>query len=287
MKYKEGNENKKHFFEWNSRSATIMINAAVVLVIVIIAMVVQLRHLDKKEKSEKSIESSTVASEQPTKEPESEPDPTPTVERLRKDLDKDKPMVALTFDDGPYDKVTDRLVKTLAKYDSRATFFVVGNRVEKYGDALKNAYDHGNQIATHSYDHSDMSKMKKFGIKKQLTRSVKVMKKITGQGPEMLRPPYGNVSTSMRKNVNMPMIYWSVDTEDWKSRNKKKILKRCQVISDGDIVLMHDLYPTTADAIEILIPRMQKKGFQFVTVEELFYYKGIDAADGKVYYSGK
>ena len=83
------------------------------------------------------------------------------------------------------------------------------------------------------------------------------------------------------------MIYWSVDTEDWASRNSKKILKKCKSISDGDIVLMHDLYPSTAEAVEKLVPKLRKKGFQLVTVEELFYYKGIDAEGGKVYFSGK
>ena len=83
------------------------------------------------------------------------------------------------------------------------------------------------------------------------------------------------------------MIYWSVDTEDWASRNKAKILKRCKSIKDGDIVLMHDLYPSTAAAVEKLVPKLRKKGFQLVTVEELFYYKGIDAKGGKVYFSGR
>jgi peptidoglycan/xylan/chitin deacetylase (PgdA/CDA1 family) len=103
----------------------------------------------------------------------------------------------------------------------------------------------------------------------------------------MLRPPYGTVNQKMRSTIDLPMIYWNVDTQDWSSRNKKKILQRCKQISDGDIVLMHDLYTTTADAVEVLVPRLKKKGFQLVTVEELFYYKGIQAKGGKVYYSGK
>lgn len=289
MKYQEGNEEKKEkkFFESNSRSLTLIINAAVVLVIVIIAMAVQLRHLDKRDKGEKTIESRAAATETPAVEPEATPEPTPEIERIRKDLDKDKPMVALTFDDGPYDKVTNRLVKTLAKHDSRATFFAVGNRIDRYADAVKNAYEHGNQIATHTYDHRDLTTLTRSGIKKELKKSSNTTKKVIGQGPAMLRPPYGDVNDTMRKTVNMPMINWDVDTEDWKSKSKKEILKRCKVIEDGDIVLMHDLYSTTADAVEILVPRMRKKGFQFVTVEELFYYKGIDAEKGKVYYSGK
>ena len=202
-------------------------------------------------------------------------------------IDPNAPMVALTFDDGPYDRVTNRIVKVLAKNDSRATFFVVGNRVERYADAMKNAFNKGNQISTHTFDHGDLSKMKKKQIRRELARAFRVMKKINGEEPTMLRPPYGNVNDKMRRTIKIPMIYWSVDTEDWASRNSKKILKKCKSISDGDIVLMHDLYPSTAEAVEKLVPKLRKKGFQLVTVEELFYYKGIDAEGGKVYFSGK
>ena len=202
-------------------------------------------------------------------------------------MDHNERSVYLTFDDGPYDRVTNRIVKVLAKNDSRATFFVVGNRVERYADTMKNAFNKGNQISTHTFDHGDLSKMKKKQIRRELTRAFRVMKKINGEEPTMLRPPYGNVNDKMRRTIKIPMIYWSVDTEDWASRNSKKILKKCKSISDGDIVLMHDLYPSTAGAVEKLVPKLRKKGFQLVTVEELFYYKGVDAEGGKVYFSGK
>lgn len=83
------------------------------------------------------------------------------------------------------------------------------------------------------------------------------------------------------------MYYWSVDSEDWKSRNTKKIIKQCKSIRDGDIVLMHDLYPTTAAAVEKLIPSLVKKGIQLVTLDELCYYKKLNVKPGKVYYSGR
>lgn len=279
------------------KSVWIMMSAAVVLGVVIIAMVVQLVRLNRQgeqlntqTKTEASVDKSgkKAAKSGKTKETAA-PQETqaPAVEHIRQDLDPDKPMVALTFDDGPYDRVTNRIVKVLAKNDSRATFFVVGNRVERYADTMKNAFEKGNQIATHTFDHGDLSKMKKKQIRRELKRAFRVMKKINGEEPTMLRPPYGNVNDKMRQTIKIPMIYWSVDTQDWASRNSKKILKRCKSISDGDIVLMHDLYPSTAGAVEKLVPKLRKKGFQLVTVEELFYYKGIDAKGGKVYFSGK
>ena len=291
-----GNKGKDRKEQGDSRSIWIMISAAVVLGIVIIAMAVQLERLNRQGertksqiKTEASVDQekkNTKEAEKPagTKEPEEEKI---RVEHIRKDLDPEKPMVALTFDDGPYDRVTNRIVKVLAKHDSRATFFVVGNRVERYADTMKNAYNKGNQIATHTFDHGDLSKMKKKQIRRELKRAFRVMKKINGENPTMLRPPYGNVNDKMRQTIRIPMIYWNVDTEDWASRNKDKILSRCKSIKDGDIVLMHDLYPSTAAAVEKLVPKLRKKGFQLVTVEELFYYKGIDAKGGKVYFNGR
>lgn len=290
-----GNKGKDRREQGDSRSIGIMMSAAVVLGIVIIAMAVQLVRLNRQgeqDKAQVKTEASVdqkkndkkAAEPSEAKEPEETKVP---VEHIRKNLDPDKPMVALTFDDGPYDRVTNRIVKALAKHDSRATFFVVGNRVERYADTMKNAYQKGNQIATHTFDHGDLSKMKKKQIRRELKRAFRVMKKINGENPTMLRPPYGNVNDKMRQTIQIPMIYWSVDTEDWASRNKAKILKRCKSIKDGDIVLMHDLYPSTATAVEKLVPKLCKKGFQLVTVEELFYYKGIDAKGGKVYFSGR
>lgn len=279
----------------DSRSIWIMMSAAVVLGIVIIAMAVQLVRLNRQGeqdenqlKTEASVdqEKKNKKAEKPseTKKPQEEK---VSVEHIRKNLDPDKPMVALTFDDGPYDRVTNRIVRVLAKNDSRATFFVVGNRVERYADTMKNAFQKGNQIATHTFDHGDLSKMKKKQMRRELKRSFRVMKKINGENPTMLRPPYGNVNDKMRQTIQIPMIYWSVDTEDWASRNRDKVLSRCKSIKDGDIVLMHDLYPSTAAAVEKLVPKLRRKGFQLVTVEELFYYKGIDAKGGKVYFSAR
>lgn len=296
MDYQDLKKRIKKFLNHNNRSVIVMMNAAIVLVVVILSMVVQLVHLNNQEKQQGLMESRASDVGQTLSEPVSvkpqisEISKEEAEDRIRNDLDNNKPMVALTFDDGPYTEVTNQLVKSLAKNDGRATFFVVGNRVEKYKDyakAMKNAYKHGNQIATHTYAHSDLSKMSKAQIKKEMSLAVQTIRQVIGQEPTMLRPPYGNTNERMRKNVHLPMIYWSVDTQDWSSRNTEKVLERCRYIQDGDIVLMHDLYPTTAEAVKKLIPRLKKKGFQLVTVEELFYYKGIQAEEGKSYYNGR
>lgn len=306
---KDSKNNNEDFFRGDRHTLVIMINAVAVLIVVIIAMAIQLVHLNNKEKAKDSTVDTALAvvsapaagegqedgankekagSRRDEKEEGSDISaPGLQVETIRKDLDSNKPMVALTFDDGPFGKVTDRLVKILAAHDSRATFFVVGNRIHKYPDSLRRAYENGNQIATHTFDHGDLSKMTKAQIRRELRMASEETKKVIGTGPTMLRPPYGTISKRMRATIKLPMIYWNVDTQDWSSRNKKKILLRCKGIQDGDIVLMHELYSETASAVATLVPRMKKRGYQFVTVEELFYYKGIQAEGGKVYYSGK
>lgn len=206
---------------------------------------------------------------------------------LRDGLDPDKPMVALTFDDGPYTPVTGKILKVLKKYDARATFFVVGNRVPQYEDIVKQAYEQGNEIATHTHNHANLTKLSRKGIKSEMNKSKKVIKDAIGCSYSTLRPPGGSINDTMRSVIKVPMIYWSVDTEDWKSREAKSVLSECTVIQDGDIVLMHDLYSSTADAVKKLVPRLVKEGYQLVTVDELLYYKGINAKGGKVYMSGR
>lgn len=206
---------------------------------------------------------------------------------IRKDLDPKKPMVALTFDDGPYTPVTSRILKTAGKYDAKVTFFVVGDRVSTYAKVMKKAYRQGHQIASHTYHHVNLTKLDSAGMLKELDESNTAVKQVIGREMSAIRPPEGAVNDLMRKTFKIPMIYWSIDTEDWRSRDASQILQKAKKIKDGDIVLMHDLYPSTADAVQSLIPRLKKKGFQLVTVDELFYYKKIKAEGGKVYFSGR
>lgn len=281
------------------RHRIILLNSALALIVILIVLVVQVISLNTKTKERESKQ--TVANnsdtipekDQPeaTTPPEPTPSPTPepdgSAKWLRMDLDPKKPMVALTFDDGPYTPVTKRIVKALKDNNGKATFFCVANRIPSYSDTVEQAYDNGFQIASHTYEHVILTSADKKKIKYQINKANQTIKKVIGCEATALRPPGGAVNDKVRNTVSLPMICWNVDSEDWKSRNTKTILKRCDDISDGDIVLMHDLYPTTAAAVEKLAPRLKKKGFQMVTVDELLYYKGIKAKNGQVYYSGK
>lgn len=268
-------------------------NTAVALIIVIVVLAVKAmmpgKHVEKHDDKVASVASkAAVEAAMPTATvvPGEVAQVSGPDKWVRKDLDPSKPMIALTFDDGPYTKVTRKILKVLKQNNGRATFFIMGNRVEMYSDTLQMAYDQGNQIGSHTYDHKDLREMSVKGIEKELNKTNQEVKKVIGCETTALRPPYGNVNDRMRKTIKVPMIYWSVDSEDWKSRNVNKVLKRCKSVQDGDILLFHDLYPSTAGAIKKLVPRLVKQGYQLVTIDELFYYKKIDAKGGEVYYSG-
>lgn len=287
----------------------ILVGIAAVLCIIILILSIQLWKVSKSKNKQQEINTSSDNLVKPTPEPEDanqpenedkeekedkkdkekKPEKEDKVERIRKDLDPDKPMVALTFDDGPYDKVTNRILKVLKENNGRATFFVVGNRLATYHNVMEKAYEQGNQIGNHTYSHDNrtLNGLKPKKAKTEVAKANKLIKKYTGKAPGALRPTYGAANSSVRKMVKkmgMVLICWDVDSEDWKSKNKKKILKRMKSLADGDIVLMHDLYGTTADAVEELVPKLTKKGYQLVTIDELFYYKEMKQKPGQIYY---
>ena len=192
--------------------------------------------------------------------------------------------VALTFDDGPSTVNTPKILATLKKYDAHATFFVVGNRVEAGAEVLKQEVAQGCEIANHSWDHSNLSKMKMKKVNWQYDKTANLVKKVSGADMTFLRPPYGAISNTMRKKLKHPMALWSVDTLDWKLKNAKKIFKKLKKdVSDGDIILMHDIHPTTADAVELIIPWLQKNGYDVLTISELMERRGVKPQNGKAY----
>ena len=201
---------------------------------------------------------------------------------LRK-IDKNKKMVALTYDDGP-SIYTPRVLKTLKENNAVATFFVVGNRVPTYSDTVKKAHDMGCEIGNHTYEHKSLPNLSETEVKRQISKTNKEVKKAIGEKPVIMRPTGGATNTNIKKWVGMPSIIWSVDTLDWKTRNadstRRAVLNR---VKDGDIVLMHDLYSATATASETIIPELVRRGYQLVTVSELAECRGGMKETGAYY----
>lgn len=192
--------------------------------------------------------------------------------------------IAFTFDDGP-GNYTDKLLTSLNKYHSKATFFVLGNRLNTYKKELKRAFDLGMEIGSHTWDHKNLNTLSKSAVKSEISKTKKEIKKIIGEYPTLLRPPYGNFNKNVSKNAGVPMIYWSVDTEDWKHRNTKYVSKYILSHShDGEIILLHDIHSTSVDGFIKALPTLKKKGFELVTVSELYQIKGKKLKNGKMYY---
>lgn len=199
-------------------------------------------------------------------------------------LDPKKPMIALTFDDGPgYNDVSDRILDVLEKYNAKATFFMVGQNAANQPKNLKRKVKLGMEIGNHTNTHAHYgNNVTKDDIKK----ASDAIYKACGVYPTAFRSPGGNTTKTILaecKAEKMPLYYWSIDTLDWKNKDAKKIYNSVMKnVSDGDIILMHELYPSTADAVEKLVPALIKKGYQLVTCEQL-----IHAKSGKAPKSGQ
>lgn len=188
---------------------------------------------------------------------------------------KSDKMVAFTFDDGPsYNTI--KIVNTLVKYDSKATFFLVGNKIEKYAKTMDVLVKNGMDIGNHTYSHKELTKLSDKEILKEIDLTNEVIYNKTGIKPMFLRPSYGAMNKRIKKLSTMPIIIWNIDTLDWKYYNSNKIKdKILKYVSDGDIILMHDTYVATLNAVEMVIPELKKQGYKIVSVSELFKYNGI------------
>lgn len=202
----------------------------------------------------------------------------------RENLDVTKPMVALTFDDGPSQQ-TMRIVSCLLAYNSVATFFCVGQNVDAMRQTVRSVRDFGMEIGNHSYSHPDLAKLKPDGIRWQMDACSNAIYNAIGEYPTLCRPPYGSIGKDVLPSVGMPSVLWSIDTLDWQTRNAEKTVEAIlSSVKDGDIILMHDLYKETADAVEIVVPKLIEAGFQLVTVSELAQFRNQTLTSGMKYH---
>ena len=206
-------------------------------------------------------------------------------EKQTRKIDPSKPMVALTFDDGPNNTATPKILDTLEKYGAVATFFDLGTCIKAYPKVVKREEALGCEVESHTYSHQNLNTLSANKIKKDMSKAIKVYTDVLGHKPTLVRPPYGNANSTVRSTIQYPLINWDIDTLDWKSRNAESILKEIHKYSDydGRIILMHGIYTSTAEAVEILVPELIEKGYQLVTVSEMAKYKNVTLKPGKVY----
>lgn len=203
-------------------------------------------------------------------------------------LDPGKKYVALTFDDGPFETVTPRILDILKKYNARATFFVLGFRAKEHPEILKRAVAEGHEIGSHSYGHPRFTELSPAKMAEELRKTDEVVANATGKVPAVFRPPYGEYNETVKATVDKPIITWSVDTRDWEHQNPAMILENIQrLVKNGSIILMHDTLPTTAEGLESVLKWLSEQGYEFVTVSELLGFSANPglAQPGKVYNS--
>lgn len=193
-------------------------------------------------------------------------------------VDPSRPMVALTFDDGPRASVTGRILDSLQQNGGRATFFMVGTNVDANAAVIRRMAEQGCEVANHTNDHKYLTKIGAEGIRSQVEAVNQKITSACGVSPVLMRPPGGYIDSgalSVLGSVNMPAIMWSIDTRDWQHRNAQKTIETVlSQVKDGDIILMHDIYEPTADAAQVLIPELTARGYQLVTVSELASFRG-------------
>ncbi len=202
-----------------------------------------------------------------------------------KDYDPDKPMIALTFDDGPSTSTTNDLLDILEANNAKATFFVVGDNLgENTADILKRMVSLGCEIGNHSVSHEQLTTLDRDGIVNQIEPNNEKILELSGRPCRLIRPPYGSVDENVKATVNQPLILWDIDSLDWKSKDPDKIIPIVrEYVADGTIILMHDIHAPTIEACKTLIPELAQK-YQLVTVSELAYMKGVKMEAGEKYF---
>lgn len=192
--------------------------------------------------------------------------------------DPSRPMIALTFDDGPRAEVTSRILDSLQVSGGRATFFMVGRNVAANAEVIRRMTAQGCEVANHTYDHKYLSQLGAEGIISQVSSVNQQVAAACGVSPALVRPPGGYIdarSLSVLGSMGMPAVMWSIDTRDWQHRDARRTIDAVLgQVRDGDIILMHDIYAPTADAAQVLIPELTARGYQLVTVSELAAARG-------------
>jgi peptidoglycan/xylan/chitin deacetylase (PgdA/CDA1 family) len=199
----------------------------------------------------------------------------------------DTKYLALTFDDGPKQGTTDRLLDGLKERGANATFFLVGEWAALNQDLVRRMRDEGHQIGNHTWSHVRLEGADTEKLLQEIQHNETLLREILGGEGYWLRPPYGAIAPELAKQVKVPMIKWSVDPRDWESRDRKKIVEAVLAeVEPNSIILLHDIYPASVEAALELIDLLQSEGYWFVTVKELMKLNGVEPQNGVMYRTG-
>ncbi len=200
-------------------------------------------------------------------------------------IDPSRPMLALTFDDGP-GKATPRLLDTLREYGAHGTFFIVGERIRAYAESVKRIAVEGHELGIHTWSHKRLTSLSLTTIRYEISKTRDKLYSLTGVMPYIVRPPYGSVNDRVKQASRLDSFYivnWNIDTLDWKLRDADLVYESIMSqAKDGAIILLHDMHTESVEAVIRAIPDLIDKGYQLVTVSELIAYSKNPPKTGKV-----
>lgn len=219
-----------------------------------------------------------AAPEEGSPAPETPVEPLPETQRV---VDPTRPMVALTYDDGPHAVYTDQILDILEEHGAVATFFEVAANLHKAPDAVRRAADLGCEIGSHSYRHANLGKMDQAAQQADQAAADALFQEVLGTTPSLLRPPYGSMNKTLKTTSGRSIVTWSIDPEDWRCRDADTVVSRIQAEKslDGQVILLHSIYDSTVEATETLVPWLLEQGYQLVTVSELIQYRFADQVE--------
>ena len=196
--------------------------------------------------------------------------------------------IAITFDDGPRRETTERLLDGLRERDAKATFFLIGRQIAGNEDLVERMAAEGHQVGSHTWNHTRLLGVSQETLADEVGRTQTALEELLGAGEYWLRPPYGAVDAADRELIQVPMIKWSIDPRDWESQDAGRVT--AAVLADarpGQIILLHDIYPSSVDAALAIVDALQGEGYRFLTVEELLARGGIQPEAGVLYCSAE
>lgn len=212
--------------------------------------------------------------ETPVNAPAAAPSPAAPRKHTYNTCNVEGSVVAMTFDDGPHPKLTPKLLDLLKERNIKATFFVIGKCVAEYPDIAKRIVNEGHEIANHSWNHPQLTKLSPAAFDDEISQTSDAIEKATGIRPVTMRPPYGAINPTLTKRLNeeygLSVILWSVDPQDWKIRKSDHVSSHIiKNTAPGAIILAHDIHASTIDAMPAALDTLQSKGYKFATVSEL------------------
>lgn len=191
--------------------------------------------------------------------------------------DPDRKEVAITFDDGPHPGYTPKLLAILKQYNAKATFFLVGEKVEEYPDLVRAEFQAGHSIGNHTYHHVNLTKIPISDVAIEILADEMAIKKVTGVRPHLFRPPGGDYDRNVAKIVNTlgyTLVLWSINPGDYEQPGEGLIEERVlRKIHGGSIILLHDGVQQTVDVLPTILEYLKMEGYRCVTVDEMLKHR--------------